>query len=60
MKVGTSPVPETGIKNVFVDRGTAKANVAVGVAGGASAPTTAPTITRFATALAARTVMTMR
>jgi len=60
VNAGTSPVPETGIKNVFVERGAAKVKVAVGVAGGASAPTTAPTITRFATALAARTVMTMR
>ena len=60
VNVGTSPVPEIGIKNVFVERGIANTDVAVGVAEGASAPTTAPTITKFAAVLAARMAMNRR
>src|ERR1051325_9632716 len=60
VKAATSSVPETGIRNVLVERGITNTDVGVGTAGGASAPTIAPTITRLATTLAARTVITMR
>lgn len=59
-KAVVSPGGEIGVKTVADGGRVVNVEVTVEVAGGESAPKTTPTITKFATVLAARTATTIR